>query len=149
MNIRTFCEDLLKYLIPGVLTTALEVVALVLVLQYMHHTDGPWYIFAVGMTFVVGTTVQYFITHRFVFRDSDREFQEGYVYFMFVAVIGLILTLALVVIFTYIVNMPPIRARVITAIIVGIWNFVANYFLSFEMHKKHLVKDGSAEGQPK
>ncbi len=141
MNIRTFGEDFFKYLIPGVLTTALEIVALILVLRQMNHTDGPWYIFAVGATFVVGTTIQYFVTHRFVFRDSDREFKEGYVYFMLVAVIGLILTLSLVIIFTYVINIKPIPARVITALIVGIWNFVANYFLSFEMHKKHLVKE--------
>lgn len=142
MNIRTFGEDFFKYLIPGILTTALEIAALIFVLSAM-HTKGLWYLIAVGATFVVGTTIQYFVTHRFIFRDSDREFKEGYVYFMLVAVIGLILTLALVIIFTYILNMMPIRARIITAIIVGIWNFVANYFLSFEMHKKHLIKEES------
>jgi putative flippase GtrA len=136
MNIRNLGEDFLKYLVPGILTTALEVAALVIVLARL-HTRGSWYLAAVGVTFVIGTTIQYFAVHRFVFHDSEREFKEGYGYFMLVAVIGLVLTLALVYIFTFILHMPPIRARVITAIVVGVWNFIANYFLSFEMHKKY------------
>jgi putative flippase GtrA len=58
---------------------------------------------------------------------------------MVVALIGLVLTLFLVVLFTYVLHMPPIRSRVITASLVGIWNFIGNYFLSFEMHKKHEI----------
>jgi putative flippase GtrA len=136
MNIRNFGEDFFKYLVPGILTTALEVAALIFLLARI-HTRGLWYLVAVGVTFVIGTTIQYFAVHRFIFRDSDREFKEGYVYFMIIAIIGLILTLALVVIFTYGLRVPPIRGRVITAMIVGVWNFVGNYFISFEMHKKH------------
>ncbi len=134
MNIRTFGEDFFKYLIPGILTTALEVVALIFLLRNM-HTRGFWYLCAVGVTFVIGTTIQYFAVHRFVFKDSEREFKDGYAYFMLVALVGLILTLSLVFIFTFVLSVHPIRARVITAIIVGVWNFLANYFLSFEMHK--------------
>ena len=140
MNIRTFGEDFFKYLVPGILTTALEVAALIFLLARI-HTRGVWYIVAVGVTFVIGTTIQYIVVHRWVFRDSNREFKEGYLYFMLVATVGLILTLTLVIVFTYILRLPPIRARVMTAIIVGIWNFIANYFLSFEMHKHHLVED--------
>lgn len=140
MNIRTFGEDFFKYLVPGILTTALEVAALIFLLARV-HTRGFWYLFAVGVTFVIGTTIQYFAVHRWIFRDSNREFKEGYVYFMLVAIIGLLLTLALVIILTYSLNVPPIRARVMTAIIVGIWNFLANYFLSFEMHKHHEIAE--------
>lgn len=140
MNIRTFGEDLLKYLVPGIITTALEVSALIFLLARV-HTRGVWYLVAVGVTFVIGTTVQYFAVHRFIFHDSEREFKEGYAYFMLVAVVGLILTLVLVIIFTYVLSVPPIRARVFTAVIVGVWNFLANYFLSFEMHKKHIAED--------
>ncbi len=136
MNIHTLGEDFIKYLIPGILTTALEVMALIFLLARL-HTRGFWYIVAVGVTFVIGTTIQYFAVHRFIFRDSNREFKEGYIYFMLVAAIGLILTLVFVILFTYVLRVPPIRARVITACIVGIWNFLANYFLSFEMHKHH------------
>ncbi len=142
MNIRAFGEDFFKYLVPGILTTALEVAALIFLLRNM-HTRGLWYLIAVGVTFIIGTTIQYFAVHRFIFHDSDREFKEGYVYFMLVALVGLLLTLALVIVFTYILAIPPIRARVLTAIIVGIWNFVANYFISFEMHKKHEVFEES------
>jgi len=138
MNIRNFGEDFFKYIVPGILTTALEVAALIFLLARM-HTKGIWYLVAVGVTFIIGTTVQYFAVHLFVFKDSDREFKEGYAYFMLIAVIGLILTLGLVIIFSYVLHMPPIRARIMTAIIVGIWNFVGNYFISFEMHKKHEV----------
>ena len=135
MNIRVICEDFFKYIVPGILTTALEIEALIFLLARM-HTRGFWYIFAVGVTFIIGTTLQYLFVHLFIFRDSDREFKEGYVYFMLVAIIGLALTLILVILFTYVTHVPPIRARVITACIVGIWNFIGNYFLSFEMHKK-------------
>ena len=103
------------------------------------HTRGLWYLIAVGVTFIIGTTIQYFAVHRFIFHDSDREFKEGYFYFMVVAVVGLLLTLGLVILFTYVLSVAPIRARVITACIVGVWNFLANYFLSFEMHKKHEI----------
>ena len=139
MNIRNFGEDFFKYIVPGILTTALEVAALIFLLARM-HTKGIWYLVAVGVTFIIGTTVQYFAVHLFVFKDSDREFKEGYAYFMLIAVIGLILTLGLVIIFSYVLHMPPIRARIMTAIIVGIWNFVGNYFISFEMHKKHEIQ---------
>ncbi len=138
MNFKALGEDFFKYLVPGIITTALEVAALIFLLRSM-HTRGFWYLVAVGVTFVIGTTIQYFAVHRFIFHDSDREFKEGYFYFMLVAIIGLILTLGLVVLLTYAIHMPPIRARVITAIIVGIWNFLANYFLSFEMHKQREI----------
>jgi putative flippase GtrA len=140
MNIREIGKDFIEYLVPGILTTALEVAALIFLISQI-HTRGVWYLFAVGVTFVIGTTIQYFAVHRFIFHDSDREFKEGYAYFMAIAVIGLILTLGLVILFTYVMHMPPIRARVVTALIVGVWNFFANYFISFEMHKKHTIED--------
>ena len=132
---RRIFSEFMKYMVPGALTTFLEVSALVFFLSYFKNPR--YYLLAVAITFVVGTTIQYAVTHWWVFEETSREFEDGYIYFMVVALVGLFMTLGGIILLSSFFHVRLILARIIVAIVVGLWNFFANYFLSFRMHKEN------------
>lgn len=93
------------------------------------------YVIAVLLGFLLGTVVSYSINHFWVFKESQRTVTKGYVYFLQIALIGVLLTVGFVALMIEFFHLNTFAARAIAAGLVFTWSFPANYFLNFKAHK--------------
>jgi len=136
MNIRVICEDFFKYLVPGEYSQPLSKSEALICLACAYALRAVFGIFLPSAWHL--SSAQRFNICLFIYLSSwqRQRIQRSYVYFMLVAIIGSRAHTILVILFTYVTHVPPIRASCNHSLGRRIWNFIGNYFLSFEMHKK-------------
>lgn len=84
-----------------------------------------------GASFLIANTLNYLIGRAWVFKGTDRSFASGFVFFLFNALAGLIVTMAL---FELLVRYTPIHyllARIIVSLVAGLLIFVLNAVFNF------------------
>jgi putative flippase GtrA len=113
VNIATFVLDL------AVLSASVELL-------------GMPYIPAAAGAFLLAITINYGVSRRWVFQDSDRGLATGLIYFFVNAVIGLLATMAVFVLLLEIANLFYIVARVIASAVAGLIVFALNAIWNFK-----------------
>jgi putative flippase GtrA len=83
--------------------------------------------------FVLGALVNYWLSHRIVFR-SGRAHIEALPRFLTVAVVGLIWTAVLMALFTRWLALPYLPAQVVTTGILLFWHYAGNALWTFRRH---------------
>lgn len=109
-----------------------------LALLYFITTYGtvPYYI-ATPLAFLVAVSINYVISRRFVFHGTERGHALGYSYFIGMALIGAsITTLGVSLLVTY-AGLYFLYARIATACVVGIGNYLFNLFHNFKVVGLH------------
>jgi putative flippase GtrA len=90
---------------------------------------------SIFISFILAATWNFFINKIWTFKCSKKNIQTQYLQFISIATIGLLLTFILMLIFVEIFNIWYILSKIITAIIVLIWNFSANKKWTFNPQK--------------
>jgi putative flippase GtrA len=123
----------LKYASVGGSTFLFDLFLLYLLIDYFNI----YYVLATAMAFGVAVSINYFLSRRFVFKGSLRSVHEGYGIFISIALVGLCTVTGLMVLFVEVFHMHYLPARVITASIVGLWNYLMNLYVNFKVAGKY------------
>lgn len=86
---------------------------------------------AAGSTFLIATTLHYFLGRSWIYRGTERAVFPGYGFFLVNACVGLAVTLLL---FDALVRFTPLNylaARVIVSVFAGLAMFLLNAVLNF------------------
>lgn len=114
--------------------TVVSCLAFALGLGLMWLLVGRWgankYL-AAALSFILSNSIHYLLGRTWIFAGSHRPIGSGYVYFFMNAGIGLILTVALFGLFTDLVALNYLVARVVASIFAGLAMFVLNAVLNF------------------
>lgn len=113
-----------------VVSTAVFLLGLVLLWLFVEygHVDK---VAAAGVTFLIATTLHYFLGRTWIYRGTGRAVVTGYGFFLVNACVGLAVTLLL---FDALVKYTPINylaARVIVSVFAGLAMFLLNATLNF------------------
>jgi putative flippase GtrA len=84
--------------------------------------------------FVLGALVNYWLSHRVVFR-SERAHAEALPRFLAVAVVGLIWTAVLMALFTRWLGLPYLLAQLVTTGILLFWHYAGNALWTFRRRR--------------
>lgn len=123
----------LKYTLVGVSTFLFDL-ALLFVLVDVLGTDP---VIAAGLAFVIAVSINFLISRVFVFKGSTQGFKRGYVNFIIIALIGLLIVTAGMYVMTVLLSVNYLFARVVVAGFTGCWNYLMNLFVNFKVAGKH------------
>lgn len=121
-------KKFLKYGVAGGAAFILDFYFLYALITWVHMH----YLIAVPITFIFATIINYTINRLWVFSDTSRKVGTGYIYFLQIALVGILLTMSAMYIMVEYIHVPTLWARIIAAGFVYFWSFAANYFLNFK-----------------
>ncbi len=123
----------LRYTLVGGSTLLFDLELLYLITTYV---GVPYYI-ATPLAFLIAVSINYVVSRRFVFKGTERGHLHGYSYFIGAALIGAgVTTLGVTVLVTY-AGLYFMLARVLTACVVGMGNYLFNLFYNFKVVGVH------------
>ena len=88
---------------------------------------GLHYLFAAALAFLVGLTVNYFLSKKFVFVEDPEKVNKKVEFLMYglIGLAGLLLTEGLMYAFTELLHLHYLLSKAVAAILVLGWNFIA------------------------
>lgn len=123
----------LRYTLVGGSTFLFDLLLLFVVTTY---AGVPYYLATPG-AFLIAVSLNYLISRRFVFRGTTRRHRVGYSVFIGIAVLGALLTTLGVTLFVTYAGLHFLVARVLTALVVGMGNYLFNLFFNFKVVGLH------------
>ncbi|WP_185965038.1 GtrA family protein [Glacieibacterium frigidum] len=120
-----------RYLVTGGTAALVDIGCFTLALE-----AGIAIVPAATLSFMVGAVVNYWLSARFVFRQ--KRSLRGYLLFVAVATLGLILNVTLTALIAAHTPVPPVLAKVIAIAIGFVFNFTLNVLVVFR------ARDGDA-----
>ncbi|MCA9365977.1 GtrA family protein [Candidatus Kaiserbacteria bacterium] len=126
-------ERFIKYTFVGTATFALDLLLLVFLTDYFKVPYLP----AAGVSFLIAVSLNYVLSRRYVFRGSLRSTGSGYLNFLSIAVLGLLIVLAGMYVLVSLLGLPLLPSRLIVAAVTGFWNYLLNLFVNFKVAGKH------------
>lgn len=118
-----------RYSITGIISGTVDLILLIILVELFNI----YYLLAAAVAFMATHSMAYLINSKWGFRDSTAGRIKGYYYFIFFGVVGIGLTIILLRIGVELLNIHYIIARIFVGIIVGIYNFSMNFFITFKM----------------
>jgi putative flippase GtrA len=123
----TFYSQLARFLITGGLTAAIDFSLLVLFVEvFSFH-----YLVAGGISFVVGVSLNYFISRTWVFHGGKYCHSIEFLGFFITSSIGLVLNQIVLWVFVDSLSINYKISKVISIIAVTFWNFATKKYLIF------------------
>lgn len=102
------------------------------ILFILTHFLDIFYLISATVSFTVGVFITYLISIYWVFQQkSHRKRTSEFILFVLIGIVGLILTLGLLWLFTEKLHIYYLISKIIATIIVYIWNFFARKKLLF------------------
>lgn len=122
----------LKYIVIGVTTFAFD-----LFLLYVFTNFLLWnYIIATGVSFTIAISINYIFSRHFVFHGTLKSVGAGYVGFMSIACIGVIMAMFGMFILVGEFHIYYLNSRIIIAGIVGVWNYFMNFYVNLKVDRQ-------------
>lgn len=121
-------NKLFKYGLVGGSTFLVELFILYFLLKY----TNIHYSVAITLLFILATISNYLLSRAFVFKEASRGWKTGYLFFLLIAIIGLLLTLGIVAFMVEMLNIDVLISRIVAVALVYLWNFGANQYFNFK-----------------
>jgi putative flippase GtrA len=93
--------------------------------------DMAWYP-AATIAFLLANGIHYALAQTWIFPDSDRALVSGFTYFLINALIGLVITLAIMGVLVELAGVNYMIARVVASVVAGIAVFFLNAIFNFK-----------------
>lgn len=94
------------------------------------------YLYSAGIAFLIAVSINFVISRRFVFKGSARSAKVGYLNFILIAVMGLGLVVGGMYVLVSVFSVSYVAARVFVAGLTGIWNYLMNLYVNFQVAGK-------------
>lgn len=120
-----------KWITIGTSTFILDMLMLYTLVEFFHM----WEVAAAALSFTVAVSINYTFSRRHVFFESERGMVSGYVYFVGVAALGLVMVSSLMYLAVDVWHIQYLLARTVIAGLVGAVGYAINYFFNFRMHE--------------
>jgi len=120
-------KQFVSFTAVGAVGTAAHYSALIALVQFMHVSPVP----SSGVGFVIGALVNYALNYRLTFR-SKKLHRESMPKFFLVAIVGLVLNTAVMVLLAEILKLHYLVSQVLATGGVLVWNFTANRYWTFK-----------------
>lgn len=134
----------LRYVVVGSSTFLLDLSLLYVFTDYLRVN----YILAAGMSFAVAVSLNYVLSRRYVFHGSDKDWKTGYLHFLYIASAGVVLVMGGMYLLIGLLQLSYLLARVIVAGVTGMWNYLLNLFVNFDVAGKHDRVSATSGRQP-
>jgi putative flippase GtrA len=122
-----------KYALVGGSTFAFDLVLLFVLVDYFKMNE----VVAAGVAFVIAVSINYLISRTFVFKGTKQGLKTGYINFIIIALIGLLIVTSGMYLMTVVLQWNYLASRVIVAGFTGCWNYLMNLFVNFKVAGKH------------
>ncbi len=119
--------QLIRYVFVGAAAFVADAGALWLVSDLLHIH----YLIAAAVAFIFGLFVNYVLSKLFVFKQQKESKVKEFIAYGIIGVIGLGLTEVLMFLFTEAAGIHYMLSKVISAVIVLMWNFAARKFILY------------------
>jgi putative flippase GtrA len=118
-----------KYALAGVSTFGLDLALLFVAIDVLHVGTIP----ATGGAFLIAISLNHILARNFVFSETARPMQEGFSLFLFGALVGACLSMTLMYLLQYGLELHYLTARVLVAGVVGAGNYLYNLYVNFRV----------------
>ena len=132
-NIKRF----FRYTGVGVSTFGLDLV----MLYTATSVFGISYLLATPVSFLIAVSINYAVSRRVAFAETKRPWRSGYAYFITAAAVGALATTGIVAAFVSYLGLFYLTARIITSFIVGMGNYLFNFYVNFKVARVHYKLD--------
>lgn len=125
--------QLFRYVFVGGIAFVADFGCLFLLTEYA----GLHYLVSATISFIVGLAVNYILSTLWVFKEG--KVKNRYVEFLFFALIGVIglgLNALIMYVFTDLLSVYYLLSKIISTVLVFMWNFLARKYLLFNPEKK-------------
>ena len=123
----------LKYLSVGGSTFLFD---LVLLYGFINYAELG-YLWASGLSFCIAISINFYLSQRFVFKKSERNFKDGYINFLIIAGAGLLLVISGMYLLVSILGLNYLISRIGIGALTGFANYLLNLFVNFKVAGKH------------
>lgn len=130
----TSINRFLRYTTVGVSTLLLDLSLLWMLVNWLSIN----YLVATGASFFISVTINYAISRLWVFKGTERELARGYMYSIQIALVGALTTVAGMWTIVTVTGWHFLVARILVSGVVGLWNYLMNLFLNFQVAGKPL-----------
>ena len=138
---RQLIQDLFKYGIVAVFALAADFGSLLTL-----HALGVQYLVAATLAFLIGTVVNFTLSHGHVFKDPViKNKMAHFGAFVSIGVLGLIGNDVIIWYFHSKINLGLAIAKIIAVVIVFSWNFLARRQFLYKRHQVPISKEISFE----
>lgn len=96
---------------------------------------GLHYLISNFISILLGITTNYVLNKRYNFNNKSRKYVQQFSLFAFIAIIGLLLSQAIIFGLVEFLYLHPVLAKFISIFIVVIWNFFGHRKLSFGLYR--------------
>lgn len=122
-----FSRQFIKYTLVGATGTILDIGTLFILVEYAGFPILP----AATVSFLLGG-INNFLLHKFwTFKNRSKKYVQLYLKFLIISLIGLGINLSLIHLLANIFAIWYMLAKVLTAILVLVWNYFGNKFWTF------------------
>ena len=121
-----------RYLTTGVSTFIFDLALLFWMIDCLKIN----YVLSTGVAFFIAISINYFISRRFVFKNTLRSVHEGYALFVVIAGIGMVAVMCFMSILVGVFQWHYLIARILIACFVGFWNYLMNLYVNFKVAGK-------------
>ena len=125
--------QLFRYTLVGGLAFVVDFGLLFFLTEYVRLH----YLISATISFLAGLLVNYVISTQWIFRDSNiKNKKVEFILFGLIGVIGIILNNVIIYLFTDVVGLYYMLSKLVTAIIVYMWNFLGRRYFLFNAKSK-------------
>ena len=122
-----------RYVAVGGSTFVLDLLLLLIAVQVM----GFWYFPSVAASFFIAVSLNYAVSRHFVFSGTQRDWYEGYLYFVLFALFMAGVIAFSVAMLVEDLQVPYLTARVLVAAPVGMLSYLLNLRFNFMVNGQH------------
>ena len=108
-------------------------IALLFVLTSVFHV---YYLISAAVSFLLAISINYLLSRSLVFKATTRSHVAGYVNFLIIAGVGLLLVLGGMYFLVSVGDINYLVARIFMSIITGLWNYFMNLYFNFKVAGK-------------
>lgn len=108
-----------------------------LIVFLLTHFFNVQYLWAVGIGFLIGVSLNYLISRVWVFKGTKRTLHHGYLYFIGGATLSLSAILLFVGLLVGTLGVPLLVARIFVSGVVGCGSYLFNLYINFKVAGTH------------
>jgi len=127
-------DMLTRYLRFGVVTGLVFLTQLIL-LSFLVEFFQIVLLISTGIAFAYAYITGYVLTRKWSYKGTEEKIVKSFIFFIVIGIIGIFFVSITTTLITEYTQTHYIISRSIAGLIIGIFCFIANYFVSFRMRK--------------